>query len=201
MGSSAQSEVNSRVSGLITATPENFLEPKWFAVYTTSRHEKRVAQHLSQREIQHYLPLYKSARKWSDGSRVTLDLPLFPSYLFVRIKRDERVRVLDVPGALAVVSGTGGEPTPLPDQAIEALRTGLHLRAAEPHPLLTVGQRARIRCGALAGMEGIVLRKKNSLRVVLTLEHIQRSIAVEVSGDDLEPIGMNDWTATKGSSG
>jgi transcription antitermination factor NusG len=120
---------------------------------------------------------------------------LFPGYLFVRIKRSERVRVLDVPGALSVVGGTGREPVALPDDAIEALRTGLHLRKAEPHPLLTVGQRARIRSGALAGMEGVVMRMKNSFRVILTLEHIQRSIAVDVSGDDLEPVGRVDLSA------
>jgi transcription antitermination factor NusG len=161
---------------------------KWFAVYTTPRHEKRVAQHFSHRQIEFYLPLYRVQRKWSDGSRVTLDLPLFPGYIFVHIDRAERVRVLDVPGALAVVGGAGGGPAPLPDGAIEALRSGLHLRPTEPHPLLLMGQRARIRSGALAGMEGIVVRKKNSLRVVLTLEHIMQSIAVEVDGDDLEPL-------------
>ena len=103
--------------------------------------------------------------------------------------------MLDVPGTLAVVGGTGREPAPLPDAAIDALRTGLHLRRVEPHPLLTVGQRARIRSGALAGMEGIVLRKKNSCRVVLTLEHIQRSIAVEVDGGDLEPLECDKQAA------
>jgi transcription antitermination factor NusG len=173
---------------LADAGPKLMLESKWFAVYTVSRHEKRVAQHLSHRQIEFYLPLYKSERKWSDGSRVTLDLPLFPGYLFVHIKRTERTQVLSVPGTLAVVGGTGREPAPLPDAAIDALRTGLHLRRAEPHPLLTVGQRARIRSGALAGMEGIVVRRKNSCRVILTLDHIQRSIAVEVDGDDLEPL-------------
>jgi transcription antitermination factor NusG len=164
--------------------------PGWFAVYTTSRHEKRVAQHLTQRDIEYYLPLYRSQRKWNDGSRITLELPLFPSYLFVRIKSTERARVLDVPGALAVVGGAGRrQPASLPDETIEALRRGLQSRGAEPHPLLTVGQRARIRSGPLAGMEGVVLRKKNSFRVILTIEHIQRSIAVEVSGEELEPLG------------
>lgn len=168
------------------------IRPRWFAVYTASRHEKKVAQHLTQREIEHYLPLYRSRRKWSDGSNVTLELPLFPGYLFVHIRRSERVRVLDVPGVLALVGGNSREPVPLPDETIEALRTGLHLRSAEPHALLAVGQRARIRAGALAGMEGIVVRRKNSLRVVLTLESIQRSIAVEVAADDLEPMGGSD---------
>jgi len=170
-------------------------ERKWFAVYTTSRHEKRVAQHLTQREIEFYLPLYRSDRKWSDGSRVTLELPLFPGYLFVHIRRTERSRVLGVPGTLAVVGGMGREPVPLPDEAIDALRNGLYLCKAEPHALLTVGQRARIRTGALAGMEGVVLRKKNSYRVILTLEHIQRSIAVEVDEGDLVPIEAADLSA------
>jgi transcription antitermination factor NusG len=161
---------------------------QWFALYTTCRHEKRIAQHLSQREIEHYLPLYRAERKWRDGSRVTLDLPLFPGYIFVRIQRAQRVRVLSVPGALAVVGGTGGEPAPLPDTAMDALRAGLHQHRVEPHPLLCVGQLARIRSGAFAGMEGIVVRKKSGLRVVLTLEQIMQSVAVELDEADVEPL-------------
>jgi transcription antitermination factor NusG len=161
---------------------------QWFALYTTSRHEKRIAQHLSQREIEHYLPLYRAERKWRDGSRVTLDLPLFPGYIFVRIQRSQRVSVLSVPGALTVVGGTGGEPAPLPDDAIDALRVGLQQHRVEPHPLLCVGQFARIRSGAFAGMEGVVVRKKSGLRIVLTLEQIMQSIAVELDEDDVEPL-------------
>jgi len=171
--------------------PSGAQPPRWFALYTASRHEKRVAQHLSQREIEFYLPLYKSKRKWSDGSRVTLDLPLFPGYLFIHIQRSERSRVLGVPGALAVVGGTGGEPAWLSDATIDALRSGLETRLARPHPLLTVGQRARIRSGALTGFEGIVVRNKNSFRVVLTVEHIMQSYAVEVALEDLEPLGSD----------
>jgi transcription antitermination factor NusG len=161
---------------------------KWFAVYTSSRHEKRVGQHLSNREIEHYLPLYRTQRKWSDGSKVTLDLPLFPGYLFVHMKPAERVRVLEVPGVLAIVGGTARQLTPLPDAEIDALRAGLPQCNAEPHALPQVGQRARICSGALAGMVGVVVRKKNRLRVVLTLELIMRSIAVEVKESDLEPL-------------
>ncbi len=166
--------------------------PRWFALYTASRHEKRVAQHLSQREIEFYLPLYKSERKWSDGSRVTLDLPLFPGYLFIHIQRSERSSVLGVPGALAVVGGTGGEPACLPDTTIHALRSGLEARPARPHPLLTAGQRVRIRSGALAGFEGIVARNKNIFRVVLTVEHIMQSYAVEVAVEDLVPLSPGE---------
>ena len=160
----------------------------WFAVYTTCRHEKRIAQHLAQREIQHYLPLYRSDRKWRDGSKVTLELPLFPSYIFVRIRRSERANVLSVPGALALVGGTGGEPAPLEDSAVDALRAGLRERKIEPHPLLRIGQRVRICCGAFTGMEGIVIRRKGGCRIVLTLEQIMQSVAVEIDESDLECI-------------
>jgi transcription antitermination factor NusG len=161
---------------------------QWFAVYTTCRHEKRIAQHFELRQIEHYLPLYRSERRWRDGSRVTLDLPLFPGYIFVHIQKSERVSVLSVPGTLAVVGGTGREPAAVPESAIEALRAGLAERTVEPHPLLRVGEQARVRSGAFAGMQGVVLRKKNGFRVVLTLELIMQSIAVEMSEHDLEPI-------------
>jgi transcription antitermination factor NusG len=140
------------------------------------------------REIEHYLPLYRTQRKWSDGSRVTLNLPLFPGYIFVRISRSQRVRVLEVPGVLAVVGGMGGETASLPEADIDALRSGLHLRHVEPYPLLKVGQWARIRSGAFAGREGVVVRKKNSFRVVLTMDTIMQSFAVEVDGKELEPL-------------
>jgi transcription antitermination factor NusG len=185
-GDSSVQDACHSIPGLIVSGAQS---PRWFALYTASRHEKRVAQHLGQREIEFYLPLYKSTRKWSDGSRVTLDLPLFPGYLFIHIQRGERGRVLGVPGALAVVGGTGGEPAWLPDATIDALRSGLETQPARPHPLLTVGQRARIRSGALTGFEGIVVRNKNSFRVVLTVEHIMQSYAVEVALEDLEPLG------------
>ena len=190
----AQQEIDPTSSQPLDLPPNAQPAPKWFAVYTNSRHEKRVGQHLSMREIEHYLPLYHVQRKWSNGLRVTLDLPLFPGYIFVRIHRAQRVRVLEVPGVLALVGGTGGEPAPLPEADIEALRSGLSLRRVEPHPLLKVGQRARIRSGAFAGMEGIVVRKKNSFRVVLTLDTIMQSFAVEVDGKELEPLdfgGLN----------
>jgi transcription antitermination factor NusG len=141
---------------------------------------------LNIRQIECYLPLYRTERKWSDGSRVTLELPLFPGYLFVHIRRNEKSCVLAVPGAVAVVGGTGGDPAPLPDATIETLRTGLKLMPARPHPLMTAGQRVRIRSGALTGFEGVVVRSKNGCRVVMTLEHIMQSYAVEVDSDDLE---------------
>jgi len=167
--------------------PAGHLCPGWFAVFTTSHHEKRVLQHLRERQIESFLPLYRTVRRRTNRCKVALELPLFPNYLFVQIERSQRARVLAVPGILSIV-GTGREPAPLPDFEVEALRSGLQLRKIEPHPYLTVGERARIKAGALAGLEGVLLRKKNDLRVVLTLDQIMRSVAVEVDADDLEPV-------------
>lgn len=160
----------------------------WYAIYTRPRHEKCVSIHLAQREVEGFLPQYKVVHRWKNRCTKTLELPLFPGYVFVRIALSERMRVLDIPGVLSMV-GSGREPIPLPDAEMDTLRAGLHLRLAEPHPYLVIGERARIRRGALEGMEGIVVRKKNSLRVVLTLDQIRQSIAVEVDGSDLDPLG------------
>jgi transcription antitermination factor NusG len=190
-GEALQSSVLDDMEGAPLGVPAELQvtgSSRWFALYTTCRHEKRIAQHLSLREIDHYLPLYQADRKWRDGSRVTLDLPLFPGYIFVRIARSQRVSVLSVPGALAVVGGTGGEPAPLADSAIDALRAGLREHRIEPHPLLRVGQMARIRSGAFAGMQGVVVRKKSGFRIVLTLEQIMQSVAVELDENDVEPL-------------
>ncbi len=160
-------------------------ERRWFAVYTTCRHEKRVARHLEQRQIEHFLPLYRTQHRWKDGSRVTMDLPLFPGYVFVRIDFRNRVGVLAVPGVVSMI-GTAMRPAPLADVEVERLRMGLDPMRTEPHPLVTVGQRVRIKAGTLAGVEGIVSRKKSGIRVVLTLSLLMQSIAIEVDGNDVE---------------
>src|SRR5580698_2688727 len=118
-------------------------ERNWFAVYTTCRHEKRVARNLEQRRIEHFLPIYRTQHTWKDGTRVMLDLPLFPGYVFVHIDLHDRVGVLEVPGVVSMI-GTAKQPAPLPDLEVEALRAGLDPTKTEPHPLLTVGQRVRI---------------------------------------------------------
>ena len=163
------------------------VEPRWYAAYTCANHEKNVAAELGAREVEHFLPLYSSARRWKDR-RVQLDLPLFPGYLFVRLALPERLRVVQIPSVVRLV-GFGGLPTALPDTEIETLRSGLcqSLRA-KPHPFLTVGRRVRITAGPFAGLVGVLKRKKSSLRVVVTLELIQRSVAVEVDVAEILPL-------------
>jgi transcription antitermination factor NusG len=163
--------------------PGNCAVPEWFAIYVMPRHEKRVAQHLQARQIEHFLPLYEIRRKWRDGSNVKVQLPLFPSYLFVRLLRGQRVRALGVPGVFSAVGKR--ESSIISDNYIDSLRKIVSLGKAEPHPYLAVGTLAHIRFGALAGLQGIVVRQKASCRVILSLELIKRSVAVEVDIADL----------------
>jgi transcription antitermination factor NusG len=163
--------------------------PGWYAVFTTPRHEKRIVWHFGQRQIESFLPLYKTRRRWKNRSTVTLELPLFPNYLFVRIEPRERFRVLNVPGVLSIVS-SGRELVAVPDYYIVSLRDGLVTHRIEPHPNVEIGERVRIKTGPMAGMEGVLARQKNELRVVLRLDMIGRSVAVEVSIADIEPVAL-----------
>ena len=162
---------------------------RWFAVYTTPRHEKAVARQFEVRQIEAFLPLYQSVRRWRNGCRVKVDRPLFPNYIFAWLKRPDYVRVLRTPGVLSLV-GSGREPSPLSTSEIEALRSELPLREFEPHPFLNAGDRVRIHSGALSGMVGVLIRKKSNLRVVLSLDLIMQSVAVEIDADEIEPVRM-----------
>ncbi|HVO78380.1 MAG TPA: UpxY family transcription antiterminator [Candidatus Bathyarchaeia archaeon] len=163
------------------------IAPVWLAAYTTPRHEKTVARYFQSRAVEHFLPLYKTVRRWKNGCKVEVEFPVFPNYLFVRIDRRLAGRLLDVPGLLAFVS-CGRSPVAIPDQEIELLRTELPKRRFERHPYLAVGSKARIISGPMAGTVGILVRRKNSLRVVLSVEAIRQSIAVEVDDDEVEPM-------------
>src|SRR5438876_600256 len=160
------------------------VEPRWYAAYTCANHEKRVAAELGARDVEHFLPLYSSVRRWKDR-RVQLELPLFPGYVFVRLALCERLRVVQIPSVVRLV-GFGRLPTALPDTEMEIMRAALlqSLRA-EPHPFLTVGRRVRITGGPFAGLEGVLKRKKSGLRVVISLELIQRSVSVDVETADV----------------
>lgn len=161
------------------------IDASWMAVYTSPRHEKKVAEHFTARQIEHFLPLYQSQRHWNNGCTVQIQVPLFPNYIFVRTCRQERVRVLEVPGVVSLV-GAKNIPSVLPDFEIESLRDGLTLRKFEPHAYLVVGEKVRIKAGPLTGMSGVLVRKNDNLRVVLNLDAIMQSVAVEVDINDVE---------------
>ncbi len=158
--------------------------PRWYAAYTAPRHEKSALQHLESRSVESFLPLYGSTRMWN-GRRAIVQMPLFPGYLFVRISADQRVRVLEVPGVLNIVS-SHGKLIPLPEGEIEALRAALVIRKSEPHPLLTSGRRVRIKTGPLRGLEGVIVRQTRKLRMIVSIDCIMQSFAVELEASDLE---------------
>ncbi len=162
-------------------------QARWYAVYTCANHERRVAGQLAGRGLEHFLPQYESVRRWKDR-KVRLQLPLFPGYLFVLLAAPERLRALQVPGVVRLV-GFNGSPTPMPQEDIERIREFLGQGwRAEPHPYLQAGRRARVVRGPLAGMEGIILRRKNRSRLVLSFDLIQRSMAIEIDEADLAPV-------------
>ena len=157
---------------------------RWYALYTAPRHEKILAEQISMRGIHCFLPLYRSMRRWKDR-RKELALVLFPGYVFVQIELTHRLQVLQLPGAVRFVA-SNGQATPLPDEEIENLRTRLSGANLEPHPYLRVGRRVRVRTGPLQGLEGIIRRKKDGFRIILSIDLLMRSIAVEVGEEQLE---------------
>ncbi|MGH9678338.1 MAG: transcription termination/antitermination protein NusG [Candidatus Acidiferrales bacterium] len=173
--------------GSTSAADLAMVEPHWYALYTFANHEKSVAAELAARSVEHFLPLYSSVRRWKDR-RVTLDLPLFPGYIFVRVALCNRLRVVQIPSVARLV-GFGGMPVALPDPQMDVLRSGFSGSPhAEPHPFLAVGRRVRITGGPFAGLEGVLKRRRNDLRVVVSLDLIQRSVAVDVDAAALAPV-------------
>ena len=193
---------------LITADPEpsslsenhSHNERLWYAGYTAARHEKRVAEHFAQRSIEHFLPLYETIRRWNNG-RHRIRLPLFPGYIFVHIALRDRLRVIEVPGLVRLV-GFNHLPYALPEvdvsKMIEALSKGV---LAEPYPYLTDGTRVEIRNGPLQGMTGIMLRRQNRCRVVISVNLIMSSMVVEVEASDVAPVRSSTSNIGQNSAG
>jgi len=177
--------------GLSSPVPQvpvvSWSQPHWYAVQTNARHEKRVHQRFVERSVESFLPLYETINRWKDR-KVRVQLPLFPGYIFVHLNLAERLNIFQVAGVARFVT-FGGVAVAISTTEIESLRAGLlsGLRV-EPHPFLKVGRRARIKSGPLQGMVGILLRKKNLERFIISLDLIHRSISVEINALELEPI-------------
>jgi transcription antitermination factor NusG len=163
-------------------------EPAWFAVQTRPRHEKKVSAELHEKGIKSFLPLVSVTRQWSDRRR-TIEIPLFPQYIFVRIAQtlNTRVSVLRTNGVTSFV-GTRGIGVPIPDEQIERVQTVVRQRVpVAPHAFLNVGKRIRIRGGALDGLQGILTAVNGDQTLVVSVELIQRSIAIRIAGFAVEP--------------
>lgn len=162
---------------------------RWFALQTRSRHEKRVTADLREKAIQAYLPLCSAQHQWSDRRKV-VDTPLFPGYVFVKIAPDvqARVPVLQTNGVISFL-GVRGVGIPIPESEIAAigsvLREGLPV---EPHPYVELGQRVRICGGSLDGIEGILTGMDGKKTLVVSIQLIQRSVAVRITGYAVAPV-------------
>ena len=163
---------------------------RWFAVQTRTRFEKKAVKELQDKQIETFLPLHSRKHRWSDRYRV-VRLPLFPSYVFVRIgeEQETRIAVLRTIGVRKFVGGRGAG-APIPDAEIRGLQTVLEQQVPfELYSFLNVGQRVRIRGGCLDGLEGILTAMNGKESLVISVQLVQRSVAVQISGYQVEPIG------------
>jgi transcription antitermination factor NusG len=158
----------------------------WLAVYTRARHEKSVAEHCKQRGVVVFLPLYGAQHRWKQR-RAEVLLPLFPSYLFVRITLQDRLRVLTIPGTVSIVS-FNGVPAVVPEPQIDCLSRAINLGRVEPCVYLQSGKRVRVTAGPLAGLEGIVVELRNKVQVIVSFEWMSRSVAISLDASDVQAL-------------
>jgi transcription antitermination factor NusG len=162
----------------------------WYAVQTRARNEKAISERLQEQGLTTFLPLVTEIRKWSDRKK-KIELPLFSCYVFVKLvpsNNDERMRVYRTNGVFRIVS-MRGEAIPIPDEQIDALRTVVTQQVPwSAHPFLKIGQRVRIRGGSLEGVEGVLLSQNEGRTLIISVDAIQRSLAVRVEGYEVEPL-------------
>jgi transcription antitermination factor NusG len=183
------------------ATVENqFCDSSWYALYTRHQHEKMVDQILTNKGFETFLPLYATTHNWKDRTKA-LSLPLFPCYVFLKGGIERRLQILTTPGIYGLVS-SAGQPAAIPAIEIEAIRRVVESGTrVEAHPYLKCGNWVRIKCGPLTGIEGILVRKKNISRLVLSVEILGTSAAIEVAAFQVETVNAprrRDSGATSG---
>jgi transcription antitermination factor NusG len=182
-----QKESGEMISGASAMGVTSCGDQTWWALYTRHQHEKTVAEMLSTKGFDVFLPLYESMRRWKDRNKL-ISLPLFPCYVFVRGGAERKLQVVTTPGVHMILYH-GERVATIPEEQIAAIRTAVDGRyRVEPHPFLQCGQRVRVLRGSLEGVEGILARKKNMCRLILSVEMLAQSVAVEVNASDVEPV-------------
>jgi len=173
----------------MVSSESNVSESPWYAIYTRHQHEKMVAQILTSKGFNTFLPLYATTHKWKDRTKA-LSLPLFPCYVFLKGDIERRLQIVTTPGIFGLVS-SGGQPAAIPNVEIEAIQRVIESGTrVEAHPFLKCGNRVRVKCGPLAGIEGILVRKKSVSRLVLTVEILGTAAAIEVSAFQVEEVSV-----------
>jgi transcription termination/antitermination protein NusG len=186
--------------GLTMAEARPNIDVNWFALTVRPQHEKAVAEQLSAHALEAYVPLYRSRRRWSDRVK-TIELPLFPRYVFSRFAFENRLKVIGIPSVTSIV-GFGGTPSPISQDEIDLVKLlARQDLPISPWPFLRVGERVRVRQGPLLGVEGILVREKACYRVVVNIEMLNRAVAVELERDLLEPAsGSSRLSSQAGAS-
>lgn len=162
--------------------------PQWYVAYTYPRHEKAVAEQLDAKSVEAFLPTYTQTNQWKDR-RVTLELPLFPGYVFARIAAQERLKVLSIPSVVRMLSYHGALAS-ISDDEIHTIRVCMKQKGRlRPHPYLAIGDLVRIQEGAFEGVQGIIVRHANGCRLVVSISLIQQSVAIEIDPKDVEYLG------------
>jgi transcription antitermination factor NusG len=182
---------------------ETVEQTSWWAIYTRHQHEKTVEEMLHAKGFEVFLPLYESTRRWKDR-RKTLSLPLFPCYVFVRGGMNRKLQVVSTPGVHLILY-RGEQIATIPEEEIQAIRRTVEGSfRVEPHPFLKCGERVRVVRGALEGVEGVLIRKKNLYRLVLSVEMLAQSVAVEIEASDVVPAKerefsrpLSDWRSDR----
>jgi transcription antitermination factor NusG len=170
-----------------TYTESQLFESPWYAIYTRHQHEKTVAQILTGKGFNTFLPLYATTHNWKDRTKA-LTLPLFPCYVFLKGGIERRLQIITTPGIYGLVS-SAGLPAAIPDIEIEAIRRVVDSGTrVEIHPFLKCGSWVRVKCGPLAGIEGMLVRKKNISRLVLNVEILGTAAAIEVAAFQVEVV-------------
>lgn len=159
----------------------------WYALRVRSNFERKTSTWLENKGYEQFTPLYRSRRQWSDRMK-SVELPLFPGYVFCRFDAQRRLPVLATPGVVTVVS-FGREPTEVDEREIEAVRVLVGSgHEPEPWPYLEVGRKIRLLGGSLHGLEGLLIQVKNKTRLVVSVTLLQRSVAVEIDRESIEPV-------------
>jgi transcriptional antiterminator NusG len=166
---------------------ERLEQPYWYALHTRSRHEKVVRDQLSAKGITNLLPLWHKRSVWKDRVKM-VDVPLFSGYIFSHFALKSKLEVLQTVGVVRIV-GLNGQAIPVPEEQIQAVQTMVEKRLHyDPHPFLQEGMRVRVKHGVLRGAEGVLVAKKQHYRLVISVDLIQKSVAVDIDSADVEPL-------------
>jgi transcription antitermination factor NusG len=181
-------------TSMSNAAVQHDADTAWRALYTRHRHEKAVANILSSKGFEVFLPLYLAVHRWKDRNK-QLSLPLFPCYVFLKGGLERQLDILRTPGVYSLVAGASRSAV-IPEEEINGFRRMLEngIRV-EPHPFLKSGDRVRVKSGALAGVEGILIRKKGQFRLVVSVTILGKSAAAEIDVTTVERVSSRNVAA------